>query len=440
MRRLYRRQFLAYALGLLTATAGFAVGAAWAGHAATGATRCNACVQKRATAARTSRTRGAEQACKPGDQPRSLERSPGRRAPGRRGSGCEGRRRRTGSERTGRAGRFDHQRAQPEPAVHDHAVQPGHPAQGSAEHADDQRRRGSDEHHRRGWIAMTELANTTNGQHSRRGILKRGAVLAAGALGVAVAGKEAKAATTRVPDQLRLYGRDWRLVDSQPAAGADAPARRSRSGVRRSARRARRARCSGSSSARGSQCSRRRAHARADASVEVHTFVLPHGTIVGMGTADASATRSSPSSGEPAPTPASRARTSATPAAARARRQRHRRVRPDPSRAWRSDAMAYDAFLKLDGIDGEVTADGHDKLDRGHVVLLGRKQRRQQRRRRRRRSGEGLVPGPPLHLGACRKASPLLFIEVRDRASTSRTAMLALRKAGGRREAGNVSS
>ena len=26
-------------------------------------------------------------------------------------------------------------------------------------------------------------------------------------------------------------------------------------------------------------------HARADASVEVHTFVLPHGTIVGMGTA-----------------------------------------------------------------------------------------------------------------------------------------------------------
>ena len=36
MPRIYRRQFLAYALGLLTATAGFAVGAAWAGHAATG--------------------------------------------------------------------------------------------------------------------------------------------------------------------------------------------------------------------------------------------------------------------------------------------------------------------------------------------------------------------------------------------------------------------
>jgi hypothetical protein len=34
MRRLLRRQVLGYALGLLTALAGFTVGAAWAGHAA----------------------------------------------------------------------------------------------------------------------------------------------------------------------------------------------------------------------------------------------------------------------------------------------------------------------------------------------------------------------------------------------------------------------
>jgi hypothetical protein len=34
MRRLVRRQVLAYALGLLTALAGFTVGAAWAGHSA----------------------------------------------------------------------------------------------------------------------------------------------------------------------------------------------------------------------------------------------------------------------------------------------------------------------------------------------------------------------------------------------------------------------
>jgi hypothetical protein len=44
MRRLSWRQALAYALGLMTATAGFAVGAAWAGHAATGGS-IQACVR-----------------------------------------------------------------------------------------------------------------------------------------------------------------------------------------------------------------------------------------------------------------------------------------------------------------------------------------------------------------------------------------------------------
>ena len=45
MKRLLRRQVLAYALGLLTASAGFAVAAAWAGTSATGNT-ITACASK----------------------------------------------------------------------------------------------------------------------------------------------------------------------------------------------------------------------------------------------------------------------------------------------------------------------------------------------------------------------------------------------------------
>ena len=44
MRRLLRRQVLGYALGLLTAVAGFAVGTAWAGHSATDNNTITACV------------------------------------------------------------------------------------------------------------------------------------------------------------------------------------------------------------------------------------------------------------------------------------------------------------------------------------------------------------------------------------------------------------
>ena len=43
MKRLLRRQVLGYALGLLTAVAGFAVGAAWAGHSATDNNTITAC-------------------------------------------------------------------------------------------------------------------------------------------------------------------------------------------------------------------------------------------------------------------------------------------------------------------------------------------------------------------------------------------------------------
>jgi hypothetical protein len=130
---------------------------------------------------------------------------------------------------------------------------------------------------------MTELANT-NGHHSRRGILKRGAVLAAGALGVAVTGKEAKAATTRVPDQLRLYGRNWRLSipDRQPGQLLQLGDHGAVYGDLLK---------SPAGSVFGQFFGSRLAvqsmpgQTRADASVEVHTFVLPHGTILGMGTA-----------------------------------------------------------------------------------------------------------------------------------------------------------
>ena len=43
MKRLLHRQVLGYALGLLTAVAGFAVGAAWAGHSATDNNTITAC-------------------------------------------------------------------------------------------------------------------------------------------------------------------------------------------------------------------------------------------------------------------------------------------------------------------------------------------------------------------------------------------------------------
>jgi len=67
MRRLSWRQALAYALGLMTATAGFAVGAAWAGHAATGGSIL-ACVRHESGTLYLQNTRsGKRQACDRGD-------------------------------------------------------------------------------------------------------------------------------------------------------------------------------------------------------------------------------------------------------------------------------------------------------------------------------------------------------------------------------------
>jgi hypothetical protein len=131
---------------------------------------------------------------------------------------------------------------------------------------------------------MTELATTSNG-HSRRKILKRGLVLAAGAFGVTAAGKEAQAATRTVPNQLRLVGRNWRLSvpDRQPGEPLRLGDVGAVYGDLFDGRK-------GSPFGQffGSRLAIQSApggHARADGSVEVHTFVLPHGTIVGMGTA-----------------------------------------------------------------------------------------------------------------------------------------------------------
>jgi hypothetical protein len=66
MQRLFRRQFLAYALGLLTATAGFAVGAAWAGHSATGGS-IQACVSRERGTLYLQNTRSRKTPCDRGD-------------------------------------------------------------------------------------------------------------------------------------------------------------------------------------------------------------------------------------------------------------------------------------------------------------------------------------------------------------------------------------
>lgn len=130
---------------------------------------------------------------------------------------------------------------------------------------------------------MSELA-TTNG-HSRRSVLKRGLVLAAGAIGLSATGGEARAATRLDVGRgaFRLYGANWRLVtpnrnsgeaiqlgDHGAVYGDLLDGRNKPLGQFYASRLAIQAAPGG--------------HVRADASVEVHTFVLPEGTLIGMGT------------------------------------------------------------------------------------------------------------------------------------------------------------
>jgi hypothetical protein len=125
---------------------------------------------------------------------------------------------------------------------------------------------------------MTEVT-LHNGQ-SRRSLLKRALVLAGGAVGLGVAGKDARAATG---SGLRLYGSNWRL---------STPLRRPGEAIRPGDHGAvygdlldgPKGKVLGQFYGSRLALQAAPANARADASVEVHTFVLPGGTIVGMGT------------------------------------------------------------------------------------------------------------------------------------------------------------
>lgn len=130
-----------------------------------------------------------------------------------------------------------------------------------------------------------ELAAGGNA-HSRRSMLKRSLVLAAGAVGIGAAARNARAAAPilAMPQELRFHGRHWRI---------DTPGRRPGEALRLGDHAA----ISGELldgpngkvvgqffGSRLAMQAGRGGHARADAGVEVHTFVFPAGTIVGMGT------------------------------------------------------------------------------------------------------------------------------------------------------------
>jgi hypothetical protein len=132
---------------------------------------------------------------------------------------------------------------------------------------------------------VSELA-PTNGQ-SRRNLLKRGLMLTAGALGIAAAdGRTARAATKLESrgGELRLLGANWRLAT---------PGRQPGEAIQLGDHGTLYGDLLGSAKGKvvgqfyGSRLAVQAApggHTRADAAVEVHTFVLPEGTIVGMGT------------------------------------------------------------------------------------------------------------------------------------------------------------
>ncbi|HZS23500.1 MAG TPA: hypothetical protein VFA30_00815 [Gaiellaceae bacterium] len=129
---------------------------------------------------------------------------------------------------------------------------------------------------------MTAQANG----HSRRSVLKRAAILAAGAVGLSAAtGKEANATMLPPPGgtgSFRLEGINWRIAapDRKPGAaiplGEHAAIYGDLVDGRTQLGRFYGSRLAVQSTPGG--------HAQANASVEVHTFVLPAGTIVGMGT------------------------------------------------------------------------------------------------------------------------------------------------------------
>jgi len=121
--------------------------------------------------------------------------------------------------------------------------------------------------------------------HNRRNVLKRGLVLAAGAVGLSAAGSDARAMTriAGAGGPLALHGVGWRLVSPGRTPGAAIPLGE-HAAVHGDLLDAGRQPVGAFYGSRLAIQSRGTRHAGSDASVEVHTFVLREGTIVGMGT------------------------------------------------------------------------------------------------------------------------------------------------------------
>jgi hypothetical protein len=128
------------------------------------------------------------------------------------------------------------------------------------------------------------VSEAVNGQ-SRRSMLKRAFVLAAGAVGVGATARTARAelpVTLDAEKEVRLLGRDWRL---------ETPGRRPGEAIRAGDHGAVYGELVDRPKGKvlgqffGSRLALQSAPgARADAGIEVHTFVFPGGTLVGMGT------------------------------------------------------------------------------------------------------------------------------------------------------------
>jgi hypothetical protein len=130
---------------------------------------------------------------------------------------------------------------------------------------------------------MTEIA-VREGQ-SRRNLLKRAFVLAGGAVGLTLAGKDARAAVGGGGGGggLRLYGSNWRLATPLRKPG-EAIQPGDHGAVYGDLLDGPKGKVLGQFYGSRLALQATPGHVRADASVEVHTFVLRDGTIVGMGT------------------------------------------------------------------------------------------------------------------------------------------------------------
>ena len=208
---------------------------------------------------------------------------------------------------------------------------------------------------------------TADGGQSRRSMLKRSLVLAAGAVGIGAARARragwrcrCRSAATRraAPARPALADRN-----AGPQARRGTPARRPCRDLAASCSTARAARCSGGSTARGSRCNPPPEVARADAGVEVHTFVFPKGTIVGMGTSV---------HGEAAFAIVGGTGIYAGAQGSYVAKQRLREQGGNGTAEFTHDPsgieerrMAFDAFLKIDGIPGEST----DKTHPGEIEI-----------------------------------------------------------------------